>query len=75
MLPQNLPRLEGTINDGADLRMDAAAAISFVEVAASRSASGLVSAAALRDFFIACANASDKAAGGLGLLTAADAET
>jgi hypothetical protein len=67
--------LERTISDGADLRFDAAAAISFVEVAAGRSASGKTSAALLRDFFIACANASDIAAGGLGLLTAAKAES
>jgi hypothetical protein len=66
MLPQHLPKLEGTINNGADIRYDTADAISFVEVAAKRAASGVTSAHMLRDFYIAAANAADKAAGGSG---------
>lgn len=63
MLPQNLPSLERTISGGADLRFDSADAISFVEVAAARSQSGKMSAAGLRDFFIAAANAAHVASG------------
>jgi hypothetical protein len=73
MLQTALPSIERVVNDGGDLREDTAAAISYVELVQSRNPSA-TSAAVLRDFFIAAANAADKAAGGLGLLTAADAE-
>lgn len=63
MLPQNLPSIERNVSDGADLRFDSAAAISFIEVQAGRSASGKASAALLRDFFIACANGCNVASG------------
>jgi hypothetical protein len=66
MLPQNLPSLERTVSTGAALRFASSDAISYVEVAAQRADSGKVTAAKLRDFFIACANAADKAAGGAG---------
>jgi hypothetical protein len=75
MLVTKLPRIEHIVSDGGDLREDTAGCISAIEVVAARGVSGKASAGVLRDFFIAAANACDVAAGGLGLLTAADAES
>lgn len=56
----------GLINGGFRLRLDCAKAISAVEIVAKTGASGITTAEKLRDFFIECANAADKAAGGDG---------
>jgi len=66
MVPQNLPSLERTVSGGAELRYATSDAISFVQVAAQRSDSGKNSAAVLRDFFIAAANAAHAATGAAG---------
>lgn len=59
-----LPDLRRVVR-GFDLRVDAARALSHVELA-SLSSMDKTPATDLRDFFIACANAADKAAGGSG---------
>jgi hypothetical protein len=64
-----LPSLERCVSGGADLRYDAADAISYVQLAAPKGSGGVASAKKLRDFFIACANACDTAAGGDGIVT------
>lgn len=66
MLYDKLPNVGDICSSGFDLRVDCAQAVSAVEIAAGSGASGLTSAAKLRDFFIAAANAADKAAGGSG---------
>jgi len=60
-----LPDLRDVVR-GFQLRMDAAQAISHVEVAASNGSTSPAAAEALRTFFVACANAADKAIGGSG---------
>lgn len=60
----------GLINGGFRLRLDCAKAISAVEIVSRTGASGLVTAASLRDFFIECANRADMAAGGDGTAVA-----
>ncbi len=57
MLYEKLPYIGGQVTNGFDLRVDAAKAISAVEIQAGYGTSGQASAQALRDFFIACANA------------------
>jgi len=69
MLLTKLPDIQKVVSDGDDLRADTADAITAVEIAAKRSASGLAAAGKLRDFFIAAANAADRAAGGDGDVT------
>jgi len=66
MLYEKLPNIGDICSTGFSLRVNCADAISAVEIAAGQSASGKTSATALRDYFIACANAADKAAGGSG---------
>ncbi|KAF1043420.1 MAG: hypothetical protein GAK35_02204 [Herbaspirillum frisingense] len=66
----DLPNLALVTSNHFDLRVDCARAISNVEIQASRAASGKDSATQLRDFFLACANAADKAAGGTGTIAA-----
>jgi len=61
----DLPDLRHNVR-GFGLRVDAARAISHVEVAAMNGVSDTTAAESLRDFFVACANAADKAAGGNG---------
>ncbi|WP_397473747.1 hypothetical protein [Pusillimonas sp.] len=56
----------GIINNGFRLRLDCAKAISAVELVAQTGSAGIETAQTLRDFFIECANAADKAAGGSG---------
>jgi hypothetical protein len=56
----------GLVNGGFRLRLDCARAISAVEIVAHTGDGGIATAQKLRDFFIACANAADKAAGGSG---------
>jgi len=51
---------------GFDLRMDAARAISHVEILHSYGSADVLPAQDLRTFFIACANAVDKTLGGDG---------
>ncbi|HEF4776436.1 hypothetical protein KTE28_18330 [Burkholderia multivorans] len=63
MLVTNLPDIRLAYSDGDDLRWDTAQAITAVEIAASRGDGGKASAAALRDFFIAAANAANVASG------------
>lgn len=60
----------GIVNGGFRLRLDCAKAISAVEIVAQTGPSGVTTAQNLRDFFIACANAADKAAGGDGTAVA-----
>jgi hypothetical protein len=60
----NLPNIMSVVR-GFDLRVDAARAISHVEQNKAYGSS-IVPAQTLRDFFIACANAADKAADGDG---------
>ncbi|MCD9228591.1 hypothetical protein ACPPTR_19480 [Ralstonia pseudosolanacearum] len=57
MLYEKLPNVGPYVTNGFDLRVDAARAISAVEIQAGYGASGQGSAQALRDFFVACANA------------------
>lgn len=56
----------GLINHGFRLRLDCAKAISAVEIVAKTGTAGIATATKLRDFFIACANKADVAAGGDG---------
>ncbi|KVM61733.1 hypothetical protein WJ58_04020 [Burkholderia ubonensis] len=63
MIVTALPDIRTVYSDGDDLRWDAAQAVTAVEIAASRGAGGVVSAAKLRDFFIAAANAAHAATG------------
>jgi hypothetical protein len=72
MLYDKLPNVGDICSTGFRLRVDCAHAVSAVEIAAGGSASGKASAAKLRDFFIACANAADKAAGNSGSAVTAD---
>jgi len=51
---------------GFKLRVDAARAVSQVELLAASGAASVEAAESLRDFFVAAANAADKAAGGNG---------
>lgn len=61
----NLPDLRRVVR-GFSLRVDAARAISHVELAAAAGSTNLDAATDLRMFFIACANATDKVLGGNG---------
>ncbi|KVE35676.1 hypothetical protein [Burkholderia sp. BDU5] len=61
----NLPDLRRVIR-GFDLRVDAARAISHVELARAAGSENVDAATDLRAFFIACANATDKVLGGDG---------
>lgn len=60
----------GIVNGGFRLRLDCAKAISAVEIVSKTGAGGIATAQGLRDFFIACANHADKAAGGDGTAVA-----
>ncbi|AQT27768.1 hypothetical protein HOR67_gp06 [Ralstonia phage RS-PI-1] len=61
----NLPDLRRVVR-GFDLRVDAARAISHVELAAAHGSTNTDAATDLRTFFIACANHADKVLGGSG---------
>ena len=71
----DLPNISLVTSNHFSLRVDCAKAISAVEIQAQRAASGTDSAIQLRDFFIACANAADKAAGGTGTAVTKKATT
>lgn len=61
----NLPDLRRVVR-GFDLRVDAARAISHVELAKAAGSVNVDAPTDLRTFFIACANAADKVLGGDG---------
>ncbi|EML1602123.1 hypothetical protein CPT_Paku_051 [Burkholderia phage Paku] len=63
MLVTDLPNIREVYGQGDDLRWDASQAVTAVELAAARGAGGVTSAATLRDFFIAAANAAHAATG------------
>ncbi|KVD50610.1 hypothetical protein BGV67_02750 [Burkholderia ubonensis] len=63
MLVTNLPNIREAYAQGDDLRWDTSQAVTRVEEAAARGAGGVASAATLRDFFIAAANAAHAATG------------
>ncbi|BCL97687.1 hypothetical protein ACI2US_03225 [Ralstonia nicotianae] len=63
MLYEKLPNIGEQVTRGFDLRIDAAQAISAVEIQSAYGPSGQASAQKLRDFFIACANACNAVAG------------
>lgn len=56
----------GVLNNSFRLRMDCAKAISAVEIVSKTGVAGITTAEVLRDFFIACANKADIAAGNSG---------
>ncbi|CDK30072.1 hypothetical protein AMP1_43 [Burkholderia phage AMP1] len=61
----NLPDLRRVVR-GFDLRVDAARAISHVELAKAHGSTNVDAATDLRTFFIACANHVDVVLGGTG---------